>query len=676
VKDYRSELLRNIGLVGHGGSGKTTLAEAMLFAAGATNRQGKVEDGSTVLDFDPDEIQRKNSISLSASYCEWRENKLNLVACPGYADFVGEVWAALKAVDTALVVLQPASAIELGTETAWKIADHYGIPKAVFVTKLRRENTDFYQVLKDCQKRFGPSVVALTLPLGKAEGLSGVIPLWKENVPAEAQEYREKMVEAVAAADDALMEKYLEGGSLTGEQVAQGLRAGIREGKIIPVLCGDGAHGIGVKELLDFIVEFLPAPNELSELAGKNAAGKEVVRKREAGAPFCAFAFKTMTESHAGALTYLRVFSGTLEAGNEVMNANRERAEKFNQLYFPKGRERVETPRVVAGDLCVAVKLKDTPTNTTLSAKNDLILLDPITFPEASISVAIEPKTKGDEDKVSSGLAKLKEEDPTFSSGYRPEIKQMLISGLGEVHLDVIVARLKRKFGVDIGLHKPRIAYHETIRKKVEVEYKHKKQTGGHGQFGHVFLRLEPQPRGGGFEFLDEIKGGVVPNNYIPSVEKGIKAAMQEGALAGYSVVDVSAALYYGSYHPVDSSGASFEIAGAGAFRKGTLEANPVLLEPVMELSVTVPEENMGDVVGDLNSKRGKIQGMEAQAGYQTIRALVPEAELYRYSTSLRSMTQGRGAFTMKFSHYDEVPHEIALRVIEEAKKEKEEKNK
>jgi elongation factor G len=676
VKEYRSDLLRNVGLVGHGGSGKTTLGEAMLFAAGATNRQGKVEDGTTVLDFDPDEIQRKNSISLSAAFCEWREHKVNLIACPGYADFVGEVWAALKAVDTALLVLQPASAIELGTETAWKISGSYGIPRAMFVTKLHRENTDFYQVLKDCQKRFGPSVVALALPTGKAEGLSGVVPLWKGEVPAEAREYREKMIEAVAASDDALMEKYLDGGSLSAEEVVRGLKAGILEGKIIPVLCGDGAHGIGVKELLDFITELLPAPQELPALVGKNPAGKEVVRKREPGASFCAFAFKTMTESHAGALTYLRIFSGTLEAGNEVYNVTRERSEKFNQLYFPRGKERVETPRVVAGDLCVAVKLKDTPTNSTLSAKNDLIILDPIPFPEANISVAIEPKTKGDEDKVSTGLAKLREEDPTFTSGYRPEIKQMLISGLGEVHLDVIVARLKRKFGVDISLLKPRIAYHETIRKKTEVEYKHKKQTGGHGQFGHVFLRLEPQPRGGGFEFLDEIRGGVVPNNYIPSVEKGIKAAMLEGALAGYSVVDVRAALYYGSYHPVDSSGTSFEIAAAGAFRKGCLEANPVLLEPVMELSVTVPEENMGDVVGDLNSKRGKIQGMEGESGYQTIRALVPEAELYRYSTSLRSMTQGRGAFTMKFSHYEEAPHEIALRVIEETRKEKEEKSK
>lgn len=695
MKNYIPDLIHNIVLAGHGGCGKTTLAEAMLHTCRPTERLGRVDEGNSIFDFDPEETARKISIFSALAAGEYSGHKINIIDTPGYADFAGEVKAGMRVADCALIVAQAVAGVEVGTDKAWKYADELKLPRAIFVTRIKKEHSDFYKTLEQAQEMFGHQAVAVSLPWGDQLELKGVVDLLRmralaeeggkgvdSDIPAEmvdrARKFREKLVEAVAESDDALMEKYLGGETLSEAEVSQGLKRGIANGKIIPVFAGDAYHLIGIKTLMDAVASFFPTAANVSEVTVVKPGSEEkvVVPCREDGTPL-AFVFKTFIEPHAGNLNYFRIYSGYLETGQDLYNANDSKSEKIGQLFYPMGKDRVDASRVTVGDIGIAVKLKETGTGDTLCTKANQLILPDIILPKPSISEAIATKSKDDDAKIGPALAKLHDEDPTFTYGFVPEIRQTLINGLGELHLDIMVGRLKRRFNIEVNRIKPRIPYRETITKTVQsVEYKHKKQTGGHGQYGHVVIRLEPLPRGGGFEFVDEIVGGVIPNNFIPSVEKGVRAAMNEGAVAGYQIVDVRVALHFGSYHEVDSSGTSFEIAGSGALKKGVLEAGPVLLEPVVKLEVAIPEEYAGQVMGDLNSRRGRIQGMDSAKGVQVIKATVPQAELYKYSTALRSMTQGRGSFEMEFSHYEQVPYEITQKIIEESKKEKEEAKK
>ncbi|MDQ7797984.1 MAG: elongation factor G [Candidatus Edwardsbacteria bacterium] len=694
MKNYTADKIHNIVLAGHGGCGKTTLAEAMVHAGNPTGRLGRVDDGNSIFDFDIDETTRKISIFSSLAACEHQDHKLNVIDTPGYADFAGEVKAGMRVADCVIIVAQGVSGIEVGTDKCWKYSDELKLPRAIFLTRLLKEHSDFYKSLDQARDKFGHQAVPLTLPIGDQLNLKGVVDLTvmkaflesegkstigeiPSQMAEKAKEYRDKLVEAVAESDDSLMEKFLNGESLTDQEISDGLKTGIRKGSLVPVFAGDGYFQVGVNAMLNSIVAFFPTAADTQEVVAQKAGSdEEIIVKCDPNGPPVLFMFKTFIEPHAGNLNYFRMYSGSLEPGIELYNASLSKAEKFGQFYFPNGKDRIDAAKISCGDIGIAVKLKESGTGDTISTKNHQVILPKTILPKPSISVAVEAKSKDDEGKISVGLSRLNEEDPTFTYGFVPEIRQTLINGLGELHLDIMVGRLKRKFGVEVTIIKPRIPYRETISKKVEIQGKHKKQSGGHGQYGDVWLRLEPLPRGGGFEFVDEVVGGVVPGNFIPSVEKGVKAAMLEGAVAGYHIVDLKAAIYFGSYHPVDSSGTSFEIAGSMALKKGVLEASPVLLEPIMKLEVAIPEEFAGQVMGDLNSRRGRISGMDSAKGLQVIKATVPQGEMYKYSTSLRSMTQGRGSFEMEFSHYDPVPFEATQKIIEEAKKEKEEKQK
>lgn len=692
MSELRTEQLRNIGLMAHGSAGKTTLAEAMLFDAKATTRLGRVDDGNAVMDSDPDEVDRKISISLALAHARWRGHELHIIDTPGYADFVGDVVSALTVLDSAVIVVDATAGVEVGTERVWKYADERGLPRLVFINKMGKENADFARTVEMVRDTLGKNVAPIQLPMGKGDDFRGVIDLMRmkaytsgdgqveeQEIPAEMQEAaaaaRETLVESIAETDDALTEKYLEEGGLSVEELDRGLRVGTLSGVVIPLLCGDAYANRGVERLLDAIVGLLPSPADRPAVEGTTGeGGTPVAREMSATEPLSALVFKTITEPHVGELSYVRIFSGVLDAGTEVMNTSQSYALKANQIYLVRGKERTETPRLVAGQMGALVKLKDVKTGNTLAVKSDPIVLPSIAFPEPNISVGIVPKSKGDEEKVMVGLTRLHEEDPTFSSRYDRDVKQMLISGLGELHLEVIVNRLRRKFGVEVELVKPRIAYRETIRRTAErVEAKFKKQTGGRGQYAHVFLKLEPLDRGGGFQFDDEIFGGAIPGKYVPAVHKGVEEAMQEGVLANFPVVDLRVVVIDGSFHPVDSSDIAFKVAGSMAFKKAAQQAGLVLLEPIMDVEVIVPEEYMGEVIGDLNARRGRILGMDTEGHLQKIRATVPQAEMYKYSTNLRSMTQGKGFYTMRFSRYEEIPKETSEKVIAEAQAEREE---
>ena len=692
MKTYTADRIINLALAGHGGCGKTTLAEAMMHVVRPAERLGRVDDGNTMFDFDPDETTRKISIFSALAACEYGDRKINLIDTPGYADFAGEVKAGMRVADAALLVVQAVAGVEVGSDKAWKYANEMGLPRGIVITKLMKEHADFYKTLEQAQDMFGHQAVALTIPVGDQLGVKGVIDLTamqalleggkQAEIPADladkANAYREKMVEAVAECDDAMMEKYLGGEALAEQEIAAGLKAGIAAGKLVPVFAADGHAGIGVKALMDCLAASFPTAARLAEVTARKAGGDAgvTVKCDPAGTPLL-FIFKTFIEPHAGNLNFFRVYSGTIETGMDLYNANKSKSEKIGQLYCPMGKERADAAKLACGDIGIAVKLKESGTNDTLSLKANPLQLPAIALPKPSISEAVETKSKDDEGKIGVGLSKLRDEDPTFGWAFVPEVRQTQVFGLGELHLDIMMGRLKRKYNVEVARSKPRIAYRETITRTVDhAEYKHKKQTGGHGQYGHVVLRLEPRQRGEGFEFEDAIVGGVIPNNFIPSVEKGIRAGLLEGAVAGYHIVDIKAVLHFGSYHDVDSSGTSFEIAASHALKKGMMEAGPVLLEPITKLEVVIPDEFAGQVMGDLNSRRGRIAGMDSEKSLQIIRATVPEAELYKYSTSLRSITQGRGDFTAEFSHYEEVPYEIAQKIIAESKKEKEEKQK
>jgi elongation factor G len=690
VKEYSVENIKNIGFFGHGGCGKTTICEAILFDLKQNTRLGRVDEGTSLLDYDEDEISRKNSINLSLGYGEYKDNLINIVDTPGYADFIGEVYSGLRAIDNAIVVIDASSGIEVGTEIVWKLISQAKLPRCIFINKLRKEHSDFFKVLDEVIKNFGSKICPIFLPIGKESSFEGVVNLIlnkgysdkggevkempiPDNLKDKITQYRDKLIEACADVSEALMNKYLEGGEITPQELAAAIKQGAKEHKLFPVLCGDGYDNIGIKLFLDFVFEAMPTSIDFGEIKGTKPRSQEVItKKKDPNGPPIVFVFKTVSEPHIGDLNYVKVLSGAVESGMVLLNSTVEREEKINQIYYVKGKERTETNKLRTGEIGTLVKLKQTRTSHSLCSPQDPFVVEPIGFPEPSISVAIVPKSKGDEEKVSNGLARLHEEDPTFSYKYETELKQQHISGLGELHLDVIVGRLKRKFDVAVDLVKPKIPYRETIMRKAEAQGKYKKQSGGRGQYGDVWLRLEPKERSGGFEFIDEIYAGSVPSKYLPPVEKGVVETMSQGVIASYPVVDLKATIYDGSYHEVDSSDIAFKIAGQLAFKAACEKAGMVLLEPIMNVEVTVPDQFMGDAIGDLNARRGRIMGVEPEGALQVVKAQVPQAEMYKYSTTLRSMTQGRGYFSMKFSHYEEVPREIAAKIIEESKREKE----
>jgi elongation factor G len=688
MKQYPSEQIRNVVLLGHGSTGKTSLSEALLFTSGAVNRLGDVDEGTTVGDYDPDEVKRKISINLSLLPCEWKGCKINVVDTPGYADFVGEVKAGLRAADLAVIVVCAASGVEVGTEQAWGYVQDRGCPAIIFVNRMDRENADFFQALGQLQGLLGKNCVPLQIPIGAQQSFEGVVDLIEMKahtgekgaegeVPADladtAAGHREKLVEAIAETDDDLINKYLEGEELTEEELKRGLRQGIASGSIFPVLAGSSTKNICPSGLLDALVNYAPSPIDVGEEEAKNtSSGADEKLKADADGPLAAQVFKTTADPYVGKLTYLRVHSGTLKADSHVWNASRGVDERIGQLFVVRGKSQEQTPELVAGDIGALAKLGETLTGDTLSSRDRPLALPEIVFPQPTYGGAVHPKTKADVDKLGPSLTRITEEDPTLSVRRESDTGETVLSGLGDSHLEVAAEKMRRKFGVDVELSPPKVPYKETITATASAEYTHKKQTGGHGQYARVAIELEPLPRGTGFEFANKIVGGVVPRTYIPAVEKGVVEAMHEGVMAHYPIIDVKATLFDGKDHPVDSSEIAFKIAGAQALKDATQRANPVLLEPIMNMRIVVPEANTGDVMSDLNSKRAKVMGMSPEGNFSAIEAQAPLAEVLRYATDLRSITQGRGSFTLEFSHYEEVPAHLTQKVVEAAVRERE----
>jgi elongation factor G len=689
LKTYGTGQLRNIGLIGHGGCGKTTLTEAMVYVSGKTTRMGRVEEGNTLSDHDPEEVKRQISINASVVPCEWKDIKVNIIDTPGYTDFVGEVVSGLRAADCALSVVCAVSGVEVGTESTYRLADQRELPQMVFVNKMDRENADFYKVYSRMRELFGNRVTAVQLPIGSQSDFKGVVDLVElkayvfdgknvkeTEIPADmadlVEEHRAPLLEAAAEYDDEALMKYLEGEELTAEEVRAGVKDGILKRRLVPVLCGSSHSAVGVATLLDFIAGYCPSPDQMGEATGlKPGTEDEISRPVSSEGPFSALVFKTMADPYVGKLSLFKVFSGTLKSDSTVFNATKRVEERVGQVFLTFGKEQIPVQEVVAGDIAAVGKLDETTTADTLADKSAAVVFPPIEFPKPKLTLAAYPLAKGDEDKIASGLARLTEEDPTVTVERSTETRELLISGMGELHIEIVKARLKKKFGADIELRSPKVPYRETIRAKAQGEGKHKKQTGGRGQYGHVILEIEPL-QDQEFEFVDKIFGGAVPKNYIPAVEKGAQETFAEGPYAGFPMVNVRVTLLDGSYHAVDSSEMAFKIATSLAIKKALETARHVLLEPVMYVEIRVPEAYMGDVMGDMNKRRGRILGMEPDGEYQVIKAMAPLAEMYRYAIDLRSMTQARGDFTMEFHDYEEVPDHIAEKVIEEAKKERE----
>ncbi len=663
--------LRNVALLSHSGAGKTVLAEAMLFATGATTRQGTIEEGTTASDFEPEEQRREASVQTAIVPSMWRDHKINVLDTPGYADFRGDVVAATRVADSAVIVVAAPSGVEVGTTQMWRMAEERGLPRVIFVNKLDRENTDFGRVLDSLSETFGRACVAVQVVVGAEADFSGVFNLLDpdaavpDGLESEVDEARERLVEAVAETDDDLATKYLEGEELTSEEIVSGLKQGIASGEIVPVMAGAATSGIGATELMDAIVDLLPSPAESTATA--TADGDEVELEGGPDAPLAALVFKTAADPFVGKLSYFRVYNGTFKSDSQIANATRGESERTGQLFVMTGKEQQPVSDLAPGDLGAVPKLASVLTGDTLTDRGNELTLAGLEFGTPVYRRAVYPKTKADLDKLTAALARITEEDPSLQLTRDAGTNEMLLGGLGDVHVDVAVDKMKRKFGVEVQLETPRVAYRETISVPTKVEYRHKKQSGGHGQFGHVWLEIQPMDRGSGFEFEQKIVGGSVPREYIPSVEKGCRQAIEDGVLAGYPVVDLKATLVDGKYHPVDSSGVSFEIAGSHALSDGIRQANPTLLEPVMLARITVPESDTGDIMGDLNGKRARILGMVPNGdGTTTVEAEVPQIEMLRYATDLRSQTQGRGTFTIDFHHYDEVPRHLVEQVVEQ----------
>ena len=685
MQQHTTEQMRNVVLLSHSGAGKTSLAEAMLFNSGAINRLGKVDQGSTTSDYDPDEVKRQTSIYLALLPCEWQGFKVNIIDTPGYADFVAEVKSAVRVADGAVIVVCAASGVEVGTELGWCYADEQEIPRLIFVNKMDLENADFFRVMEEIRANFGNKCVPIEIPIGAQDDFQGVVdlirmksysgPQWQEgeipdSLKERAGEFREKLVEAVAETDDDLIAKYLEGEELTEEEIVQGLRTGATGGQVVPVLAGSAGRNLGAARLLDAICHYLPSPLDREHLTAVNPTTKqEETIDADPTGPLAALVFKTSADPYVGKLTYFRVYNGTIYSDSTVWNSTRERQERIGQLYVLRGKNQEPVPNLIAGDIGAVAKLAETTTGDTVCGRDHPLIMPTIEFPQPTISFAVHPKTKADLDKLGSSLTRLVEEDPSLQVHRDGDTLETVLSGVGDAQLEVAAEKMLRKFGVNVRMETPKVPYKETVAISTKAEYKHKKQTGGHGQYGHVFLEVEPKPRGEGYEFSNRIVGGVVPKNYIPSVEKGVVEGLQGGVLAGYPVVDIKVTLYDGSYHTVDSSDIAFKIAGSHAVRKGLSQAQPVLLEPVMNMRIMVPEGYTGDIISDLNGKRAKVLGMNPLGGLNLIEAQAPLAEVQRYAIDIRAMTQGRGSFQMELSHYEEVPAHIVQRISAEGEK-------
>jgi len=693
MNTYDAANIRNVLLVGHGGAGKTTLLESMVFAAGGTTRMGTVEDGNTVSDFEPEEVKKGISLSLAIAPVQWNGVKINVLDAPGYADFVGDVRTAIQAVDAVILVVSAVDGVEVQTEVAWELAVEAGLPRAIVINKLDRERASFERTLGQLVRSFGTQVAPLELPLGEEHEFEGTADLlhrkayrggpkgtegeWPDDISGKADPYREKLMEAVAESDDTLIEKYLEQGELAEDEIVNGVKAGFANATIAPVLVASAAGPIGIDRLLSFIAEEFPSPVDRGPVTVRKKDGSQAERPCDPKAPLCALVFKTISDPYVGHITMFRVFSGAARPDSTLYNATKGTDERVGQLFALRGKEHEPLSEVPAGDIAAVAKLSHTATGDTFSTKDDPVQVPTVEMPEPLLAFAIEPKTKGDEDKLSVALSRLREEDPTIRIERSDETHETVVYGMGEAHLDVTMERMKRKFGVEVSTAPAKIAYRETIKKPAKGLGRHVKQTGGHGQYAICNIEVEPLPRGGGFEFVDKIFGGAIPNQFIASVEKGVVKAMSQGVMSGNPMVDVRCTLVDGKFHPVDSSDMAFQLAGSLAVREATQAAGVVLLEPIVEVEVIAPEDATGDVMGDLNSKRAKIQGMEsAGAGKQRIKASVPQAEVARYSIDLRSLTGGRAAFTMRFSHYEEVPSHLAEKIIAEAQKAKEEEQK
>ncbi len=690
---YDIKNIRNIALLGHSGSGKTTLSEAMLYFTKAIDRMGKIEDGTTTSDYDQEEKKRTISISSSILPVEWKNNKINVIDVPGYFDFIGEVLQSYRAMDVAVIVVCGKSGIQVGTDQVWEYVSEKKIPRAFFINKLDRENADFDKVLAQLKEAYGISVVPLQYPIGSEDNFKGIInvvshrgrvynkktnTMEETNVPSELDdkinECKQMLMEAVAETDEDLLEKYFSDGALSDSEIYEGLIKGIVNAEIAPVFCGSATTMIGIETLLEDIIEALPSPGQMNGMKGKDSNGNDKVVKFDPNGAPSAFVFKTIVDPFIGKLSMFKVVTGKITSDMSLYNPNKDKTEKVGGLFYIRGKQQINTKEVSAGDIGVISKLQFTKTSDTLCSPNNIIEYREIQFPEASISLAVVPKAKNDEDKISTGLSRLMDEDVTFVVFRDKESAETIISGTGETHLEVIASKLKSKFGADVELSSPKIAYRETIKKRSDVQGKHKKQSGGHGQYGDVKIRFEQRNDGEtDLLFVDEVVGGVVPRQYIPAVEKGLRECILKGVLAGYPIIKLKATLYDGSYHPVDSSEMAFKIASSLAYKKGVAEASPVILEPIMHVEVKIPDSYMGDIIGDINKKRGKVLGMEPQGRYQIVSAEVPQSEMLKYATDLRSMTQGRGSFTMKFERYDEVPALETAKIIENAKKELEE---
>jgi len=680
MSPYESGRIQNVVLLSHYGVGKTSLVEAMLFASGAIGRLGSVGQGTTASDYDPIEIERKMSINLSLLPLEWKGTKLNIIDTPGYADFASEVTAGLRVSDAAVIVVCATSGVEVGTEQVWDYSEKNGLPRLIFVNKMDRENADFFRALDEIQAKLGAKCLPVQLPLGSQEDFKGVadlVSLQQDELPSslqdQAKSFRDRLLEAVVETNDELLTKYLEGEEISNEEFSGAIREATVAGKLVPVLVGSALRSVGITPVLDAIRGYLPSPEERGPIVATNpATGAAEELEPVEGSPLSCLVFKTTIDPYVGKLSYLRVYSGVIPSNSQVWNANKGATERLGQLLVLRGKNQEPVPQLASGDMGVVARLNLTATGDTLCSQEHPVVLDGIEFPQPKLSMAIKPQSRGDLDKMSSVLPRICEEDLSLQVRRDAVTKEVVLSGVGESHLDIVKERMHRKFGVEVKLAPPKIPYEETIAVPTKAEYKHKKQTGGHGQYGHVFLELEPLPRGSGFEFAERVVGGRVPKNYIPAVEKGVYEAREEGLVAGYPVVDMRATLYDGSSHPVDSSDIAFKIAGAHALRKGLSQAQPMLLEPVMNLSITVPEAFTGDVVGDLNTKRGRVIAMSPEDGANVIEAQAPLSEVLRYAIDLRSMTQGRGTFTMEFSHYEEVPSHTSQKISAERKAEKE----
>ncbi len=694
MKTYETANIRNIAIVGHGGSGKTSLTSAMLFDSGAVNRMGKVEEGNTVTDFDADEIERQISFSTGLAHCEWNKTKINILDTPGYGNFIHDARAALHIADTALVTVCAVAGVEVQTEKVWQFAEEFGLPRILVINRLDRDRGSFERSLESIQQSFGRTAVPIQLPLGEEKDFRGVIDLLKmkalvssgdgkgsyeeqdipEDMKGKADEARNALIEMIAEGDDALMEKFFEAGELTQDEFTNGLKAGLLAGRIFPVMAVSVTHNIGVQTLMDHLSNLAPSPAARGEVKGKDpSSGEEVTRKPSPDDPTSAFVFKTIADPYAGRITLFRVMSGVFKPDTAYFNAGKDLMERVGTLSLLQGKNPESVSKIEAGDLGAAMKLKETQTGDTLSDKAHPIVYDPISAPEPVISFAIEPKSRGDEEKISHALQRLVEEDPILRYHRDANTSDLILSGTGQLHIEVVVGRLKKKFGVEVEVHPPKVPYRETITASAEAHGRHKKQTGGHGQFADCRVRFEPLDSGSEFEFVNDIFGGSIPKQYIPAVEKGIQEARMRGYVAGFPMVNFKATVYDGKYHAVDSSELAFKIAGSLAFKEAMPLCRPTLLEPIMNVDISVPDETTGDVLGDLNSRRGRTQGMDKKGAQTTIKAQVPMAEMLSYEPALTSMTGGRGDFHMEFARYDEVPAQLRQKLIESLKAEKEE---